>query len=105
MKTCSKSRKFVLVPRVAAAGISALGCFAALCSGAVINDAAAQSITISSNLPPDITGGAGNATITDAAVFAWQEFIALNWPAAKQTGVSGSNTCGVAAIANSRGGA
>jgi len=95
MKTCSKSLKFVLVPRVAAAGISALGCFAALCSGAVINDAAAQSIAISWNLPPDIPGGAGNATITDAAVFAWQEFIALNWPAAKQTGVSGSNTRGV----------
>jgi hypothetical protein len=105
MKTCSKSPKFVLVPRAAAAGISALGCLAALCFGAVINDAAAQSIAISPNLPPDIPDGAGNATITDAAVFAWQEFIALNWPAAKQTGVSGSNTCGVAAIANSRGGA
>jgi hypothetical protein len=95
MRTCSKSRKFVLVPRVAAAGVSALGCLAALCSGAVINDAAAQSIAISPNLPPDIPGGAGNATVTDAAVFAWQEFIALNWPAAKQTGVSGSNTRGV----------
>jgi hypothetical protein len=95
VKTCSKSLKFVLVPRVAAAGISALGCFAALCSGAVINDAAAQSIATSPNLPPDIPSGAGNATITDAAVFAWQEFIALNWPVVKQTGVSGSNTRGV----------
>jgi len=47
-------------------------------SGAVINDAAAQWIAISPSLPPDIPGGAGNATITDAAVFAWQEFIALN---------------------------
>ncbi len=94
MKTCSKARKFVLVPRVAAAGISAIGCLAALSSGAVINDAAAQSIAISPTLPTDIHGGAGNATITDAAVFAWQEFIALNWPAAKQTGVSGSNTRG-----------
>ena len=95
MKTCSKSLKFVLLPRVAAAGISALECFAALCSDAVINHAAAQWIAISPNLPPDIPGGAGNATITDAAVFAWQEFIALNWPAAQQSGVSGSNTRGV----------
>jgi hypothetical protein len=93
VKTCSKSRKFVLVPRVAEAGISALGCFAALCSGAVIDNAAAQSIAISPNLPPDIPGGAGNAIITDAA-FARQEFIALNWPDVQQTGVSGSDTRG-----------
>jgi hypothetical protein len=38
-------------------------------------------------LPPtDIKGGAASATLLDASVFAWQEFIALNWPAVAQTG-------------------
>ena len=37
---------------------------------------------IGSQLPSDIPGGANNATINSAANFAWQEFIALNWPAA-----------------------
>jgi hypothetical protein len=38
-------------------------------------------------LPPtDIKGGAASATLLDAGVFAWQEFIALNWPAVPQTG-------------------
>ncbi|HEX6705264.1 MAG TPA: hypothetical protein VF169_10940 [Albitalea sp.] len=31
-------------------------------------------------------GGAPQATIQQAAAFAWQEFIAVNWPAVKQTG-------------------
>ena len=38
-------------------------------------------ITISPEVPADIPGGAGSATLADAANFAWQEFIALNWPA------------------------
>jgi hypothetical protein len=38
-------------------------------------------ITISPDVPADIPGGAGEATLADAANFAWQEFIALNWPA------------------------
>ncbi|MFN0213872.1 MAG: hypothetical protein ACKVT2_06410 [Saprospiraceae bacterium] len=44
---------------------------------------AAVPITISPVVPSDIdiTGGAPNATLSQAAVFAWQEFIALNWPA------------------------
>jgi hypothetical protein len=38
-------------------------------------------------LPPtDIPGGAGSASLQSASVFAWQEFIALNWPAVPQTG-------------------
>ena len=38
-------------------------------------------------LPPtDINGGAASASLQDAGVFAWQEFIALNWPAVPQTG-------------------
>jgi hypothetical protein len=36
--------------------------------------------------PTDIPGGAGAANLQTAAVFAWQEFIALNWPAVPQTG-------------------
>jgi hypothetical protein len=38
-------------------------------------------------LPPtDINNGAASASLQDAGVFAWQEFIALNWPAVPQTG-------------------
>ena len=37
-------------------------------------------------MPPDIPGRAESATLRDAAKFAWQEFIALNWPAMSQTG-------------------
>jgi hypothetical protein len=48
-------------------------------------------ITVSNGyaVPADIPGGAQTATLEDAAVFAWQEFIALNWPAVAQTGASG----------------
>jgi hypothetical protein len=42
-------------------------------------------IVILSNVPADIPGGAPNADLATAAAFAWQEFIALNWPA--QAGV------------------
>ena len=47
-------------------------------------------ITISPAVPADIPGGAPSATLEDAAVFAWQEFIALNWPAVTQTGSVGN---------------
>lgn len=43
--------------------------------------AAASGIAISSVVPSDIPGGAPRATLAAAAKFAWQEFIALNWPA------------------------
>ena len=36
-------------------------------------------------MPTDSPGGAQGANLTQAAVFAWQEFIALNWPAAAGT--------------------
>jgi hypothetical protein len=32
-------------------------------------------------IPADIPGGAPNASLTQAAIFAWQEFIAATWPA------------------------
>lgn len=37
-------------------------------------------IAISPDIPTDIPGGVANADLTKAASFAWQEFIALNWP-------------------------
>ncbi len=42
-------------------------------------------IIINSTFPTELNaggGGAPNATLQQAAAFAWQEFIALNWPAA-----------------------
>lgn len=65
-------------------------------------------IVISSSVPnelnppytagPPASGGAPAATPEQAAAFAWQEFIALNWPAGPQTGQNGqrdtpSSTC------------
>lgn len=47
-------------------------------------------ITISRVVPTDIPGGAPGASLTAAAAFAWQEFIALNWPAVPQTGAPGT---------------
>jgi hypothetical protein len=67
-----------------------------------------SSITVSSSFPAELnppynpgppqTGGAPNATPVQAAAFAWQEFIALNWPAGPQAGQLGqrdapSTTC------------
>ena len=59
-------------------------------------------ITVSSDVPNELNppftgniinprgpGGAPTASPEQAAAFAWQEFIALNWPAAKQDGSSG----------------
>ena len=42
-----------------------------------------QNIPITPNVPSDI---AQPANLQNAATFAWQEFIALNWPAVQQTG-------------------
>lgn len=70
--------------------------------------AGAAPITVASVVPselnppfnpgPPATGGAPNATPAQAAVFAWNEFIALNWPAGPQQGKPGqrdtpSSTC------------
>lgn len=62
--------------------------FRALSISAVVFSTTAASdpqIVISPDLPSDIPGGAENATVTAAAEFAWQEFIALNWPALSGT--------------------
>ena len=50
--------------------------------------AAAQSgptIAIQPAVPADIPDGTQNANLAQAAIFAWQEFIGLNWPAAAGT--------------------
>ena len=113
MKIDTKFRKFVLVPLLVLAGVSVAVSLGTLHSDAATKHAPAKTSksrkmagvtvpkatvtfpAISSQLPSDIPGGAGNATITTAALFAWQEFIALNWPAVQQTGVVGSDTRGV----------
>ena len=41
--------------------------------------------TTPSDLNPN-GGGAPNANLIQASIFAWQEFIALNWPAVPQSG-------------------
>ncbi|AZC18922.1 hypothetical protein [Pseudomonas sp. CMR5c] len=57
----------------------------ALASAAMLLGASAHAqslaITVSPNVPRDIPGGAPQASLAAAAAFAWQEFIALNWPA------------------------
>ncbi|WP_372090035.1 hypothetical protein P7L79_11255 [Tistrella mobilis] len=45
-----------------------------------------QADSLSPTPPADVNGGAAQANLVDAAYFAWQEFIALNWPALKQNG-------------------
>ncbi|TSD86775.1 hypothetical protein FFK22_020865 [Mycobacterium sp. KBS0706] len=70
-----------LASRLVAAGCSAV----AVLSGAP--PVQAQPLQISPTLPPDISSGAPTATLTEASNFAWQEFIALNWPAAQLNGV------------------
>lgn len=58
-------------------------------------------ITISAAVPHELNpnaGGAPKASVDQAADFAWQEFIALNWPAGPQQGKQGqretaSSTC------------
>jgi hypothetical protein len=48
-----------------------------------------NAITISADFPSDIPGGATNASLGNAARYAWNEFIALNWPAVAQNGAAG----------------
>jgi hypothetical protein len=41
----------------------------------------APAVAVTPALPSDIPGGAPAASLQAASLFAWQEFIALNWPA------------------------
>src|SRR5438067_8531057 len=59
--------------------------------GAKATPAGSITINISYDVPNELNpsgGGAPKATIQQAAAFAWQEFIALNWPAVNQTGAA-----------------
>lgn len=69
-----------------ALGVVAWGLFACL---STTSDFPVTPAQLSPQLPADIPGGAPNATLEAAATFAWQEFIALNWPAVVQTGAVG----------------
>ena len=55
-----------------------------LVTEALVNTA--QEITITPNLPDDLPSGASNASLAEAASFAWNEVISLNWAALPQTG-------------------
>src|SRR6185295_5103463 len=41
----------------------------------------AAPVVVSPDLPADVPGGAPNADLRTASAYAWQEFIAMNWPA------------------------
>lgn len=47
-------------------------------------------ISISPDVPTALPGGGDNTTLTQAAEYAWNQFIALNWPAVSQTGAEGT---------------
>jgi hypothetical protein len=74
--------------RLSTISIAIASCLVGSVSAADKPTPAPASIDISSTVPSDIKGGAGKASLTDAARFAWQEFIALNWAAVKQTGAA-----------------
>lgn len=71
-----------LASRLVAAGCSAVAL--TVLSGAP--PVQAQNLQISPTLPGDIGSDASTATLAEASTFAWQEFIALNWPAAQLNG-------------------
>lgn len=71
-----------LASRLVAAGCSAVAL--TVLSGAP--PVQAQTLQISPNLPGDIGSDSSTATLAEASNFAWQEFIALNWPAAQLNG-------------------
>jgi len=52
-----------------------------ICLGSIGFATGQVAIDVNPALPSDIAGGAPTATLQQAATFAWQEFIALNWPA------------------------
>jgi hypothetical protein len=51
-------------------------------SHAVAEEPALPKNFVSASIPRDLPSGAQHASAQEAAIFAWQEFIALNWPAA-----------------------
>ncbi|MDE1150311.1 MAG: hypothetical protein PW843_27505 [Azospirillaceae bacterium] len=55
-------------------------------TAAIIKQITSRKDVVSPLPPTDIPGGAANTDLQGAAIFAWQEFIALNWPAAQSNG-------------------
>jgi hypothetical protein len=53
-------------------------------------DSTDKTIAIGPVIPADIEGGAFNAGLREASVFAWNQFIALNWLAVPQSGAYGT---------------
>ena len=87
------TRTFLMKAGIVAAAGGALSALLLACTPAGVDVAAPATgpipIAISSELPTELNqsgGGAQSATLEQAAAFAWQEFIALNWPARNQTG-------------------
>jgi hypothetical protein len=77
-----------------AIGLSALigACTASAPQKQTLQAGGPATITIASAVPTELNpsgGGAPAASMAQAANFAWQEFIALNWPARLQTGQKG----------------
>lgn len=75
--------------------VSTLLLASALVAAPLVSNVDAQTaptITVSPTIPSDIPGGAAAATLADAAAFAWQEFIALNWVTLPQTGANGTRS-------------
>jgi len=62
------------------------GCLLVAACGAVDEQPNRSVVTVSSQPPADIEGGAFNASLNEASVYSWNVLIALNWAAVDQTG-------------------
>lgn len=89
----SKFRRNTLFTLLAAAGAALVA--APYAFHATPAAAGQTTVALSYNIPTDIPGGASHATISDAAIFAWEEFIALNWPANTEAGSGTVDTRGM----------
>ena len=93
MKMCTSSRRTVgCRPGLAASMLMLLPLLAGPAQAQSGPPITPSSRKVPSELNPPFSngkGGAPAATPAQAAAFAWQEFIALNWPAGAQTGKSG----------------
>lgn len=89
MRSNRKQRPLSVSLRPGAVACLLVAVAAAVAAGSPGSPPAGPVITISPAAPADIPGGAAKADLTQAAAFAWQEFIALNWPAVAQDGRRG----------------
>jgi hypothetical protein len=78
-----------MIYRLSILAVSLGAFFLALCAASPKASQTPPSITVDTQVPSELNptgGGAPSATPEQAAAFAWQEFIALNWPAGQQNG-------------------